>query len=42
MIDGFATAEGTANFAINSVADPKNFPTSVTAEIIFFTFVLMN
>ena len=25
MIDGFATAEGTANFAINSVADPKNF-----------------
>jgi len=25
MIDGFATSEGTANFAINSVADPKNF-----------------
>jgi len=25
MIDGFATAEGTANFAIKSVADPKNF-----------------
>jgi len=25
MIDGFATAEGTANFATNSIADPKNF-----------------
>jgi len=25
MIDGFATSEGTANFATNSVADPKNF-----------------
>jgi len=25
MIDGFATAEGTANFATNSTADSKNF-----------------
>ncbi len=25
MIDGFATSDGTANFAANSVADPKNF-----------------